>query len=250
MNKFLMGCGAIVALALGTPVLAADLPVKAPVLKAPPPIAYNWTGFYLGIEGGGGWGRARHTDSGGFDNGGYDVSGALIGGTVGYNWQVNHAVFGLEGDGSWASIKGSTPGNGTLLGICGGVPAICSSELQALGTVRARAGLAFDRFLPYVTGGLAVGSIHGHEGTGPGFGAFGDGTTTVAGWTVGAGIEAMLSSNWSAKVEYLHVDLGNHVIFNDTAPALPEHIKFTSEIVRLGLNYKLNWGGSAVSSRY
>ena len=105
-------------------------------------------------------------------------------------------------------------------------------------------------FLPYVTGGLGVGALHGHEGDVIANGAVGDGTTTVAGWTFGGGVEAAISPNWSAKVEYLHVDLGNHAIFNDIVPAagnavLAENVRFTAEIVRGGLNYKFGWPAPA-----
>ncbi|MGA2124798.1 MAG: outer membrane protein [Xanthobacteraceae bacterium] len=226
------------AIAAASASFAADLPApayKVPAM-APAPI-YNWTGFYIGVEGGWGFGRADQTDPGGFNSGTYNVNGGLIGGTLGYNWQMGQAVFGLEGDGSYSWIKGSTAGT---LGGCGGAPPNCSSNLQALGTFRGRLGWAIDRVLPYVTGGLAVGSLHGAEGDVAANGAFGSGSTTVAGWTVGGGVEVALAPNWSAKVEYLHVDLGNQSIFNDTfgGAILPESIKFTTEIVRGGVNFK------------
>jgi outer membrane immunogenic protein len=253
MKCNIIGGLAVFALLIAAPLSAAnaaDMAVKAPPL-APPP-AYNWTGFYLGAEGGGGWGHAEHTDVTGFDSGPFALSGGLIGGTIGYNWQINKIVLGLEGDGSGAWIKGSTMGTPPL-NLCGGAPSSCQSALQALGTFRARAGIAIDRFLPYVTGGLAVGALHGHEGDILANGAVGDGTVTVAGWTVGGGIEAAISPNWSAKVEYLHVDLGNHSIFNDVIPSLggaifAENVRFTTEIFRVGLNYKFNWGGPLVAA--
>jgi outer membrane immunogenic protein len=216
---------------------AADLPApayKTPAM-APAPI-YSWTGFYIGVEGGWGFGRADQTDPNGFNSGNYNVNGGLIGGTLGYNWQMGQAVFGLEGDGSYSWIKGST--NPV---VCGGATPSCSSNLQALGTFRGRLGWAIDRVLPYVTGGLAVGSLHGAEGDVPANIAAGSGSSTVAGWTVGGGVEVALAPNWSAKVEYLHVDLGNHSIFNDTLTGgaiVPESIKFTTEIVRGGVNFK------------
>jgi len=118
---------------------AADLSV-APLYKAPPaPVApppYNWSGFYLGANGGGGW-SASHWDSVGGTNG----SGGVVGGTAGLNWQTGHAVFGIEGDIDWSNIKGTTTT---------ACPAGCTTQNDWLATVRGRAGYAFDRVLPYV----------------------------------------------------------------------------------------------------
>jgi outer membrane immunogenic protein len=174
------------------------------------------------------------------------VKGALIGGTVGYNWQLSNVVLGLEGDGAATWIKGSTVGTLPFPnGNCGGFPTPhCDSDLRALGTFRGRVGWAIDRYLPYVSGGLAVGSLHGHEGDTLAGGAVGDGTKTVTGWTIGGGIEAIICHNWSAKAEYLHVDFGNHAIFNDTIPftgVFAQHVRYTADIFRVGLNYKFDW---------
>lgn len=235
MNKRLW-LSAIAALALTTgSACAADL--SQPYYKAPPepPVMAppTWTGFYLGVEGGYGWGRAEQTDATGFSSGRYPVRGGLAGGTLGYNWQVNQAVFGLEGDGSWADINGSTAGRG------GACDQVCSARLDALGTVRGRFGIAFGGFLPYVTGGLAVGDINGSESL------LGSGSSTEAGWTAGGGVEAKVSDAWSLKVEYLHADLGNHAIFDNDlgGGAVEQHVKFSTDIVRGGLNYHFNLGG-------
>ncbi len=252
MLRKLLGIVGLSALLIAAPLArasAADMPLKAPPLPPPAPI-YNWTGLYLGIEGGGGWGHAEDTDVTGFNSGRFNASGGLLGGTVGYNWQFNQFVLGLEGDASWADLKGSTTGTVAAIGTCGGAPPNCNSELQALGTIRGRVGVAWNNVLPYVTGGLAVGSLHGSEGTTLTAGAVGSGTTTVTGWTIGAGIEARIWGAWSAKAEYLHVDLGNHVIFNDTVPSLGgavvgQSVGYTAEIVRVGLNYQFNWGAPA-----
>jgi len=236
MRKRLWLAG-VTALALTTgSAFAADL--GQPLYKAPPPPVVappTWTGLYLGIEGGWGWGHAAQTDATGFDSGRYNVNGGLVGGTLGYNWQVNQAiVLGLEGDGSWADIHGSTAGVGV------GCDLTCSARLDALGTFRGRFGVAFGNFLPYVTGGLAAGDIHGSESM------LGSGSSAEVGWTAGAGIEAKVSDAWSIKAEYLHADLGNHAIFdNDFGGGViePEHVKFTTNIVRGGLNYHFNVGG-------
>ena len=100
---------AVTALVLGpTAVSAADLPLKAP----PVPVAiYDWTGFYIGVAGGGSLGTSTHIDAatGIGDTLGYNVRGGLVGGTLGYNWQVSNFVFGFEGDASWVGEYGSHP---------------------------------------------------------------------------------------------------------------------------------------------
>ena len=121
----------------------------------------------------------------------------MVGGTAGYNWQALGSpwVFGLEGDIDWTNIKG-TFANAAC-------PTGCETKNNWLGTARGRVGYAWDRVMPYVTGGLAVGDIKANQA---GFAGVSD---TNAGWTAGAGIEAALAGNWTAKLEYLHVDLGN-----------------------------------------
>src|SRR5215467_2304737 len=139
---------------------AADLSV-APLYKAPPqggPVyaapVYNWTGFYLGANGGGGWGRSWWQSQ----STSIDLSGAQVGGTAGYNWQFGNAVLGLEGDIDWSNLKGTSSAV-----LCPG----CSTSDSWLSTVRGRAGYAFGGIMPYVTGGLAVGDI---RASAPGFG--------------------------------------------------------------------------------
>ena len=200
---------------------AADLRPRA--VKAPPyipPAYYNWTGFYIGVNGGGGWGSSRWDSTAGFN-----TSGGLIGGTIGYNWQTGPWVLGLEGDLDWSNIGGST-----TIGACGG--GSCSSQLQWLGTVRGRVGYAFDRVLPYVTGGGAFGDV---KASVPGFAGK---DRTQAGWTVGAGVEMAIARNWTAKVEYLHVDLGSFNCGLSCGVTATNNVNFTSEIVRGGFNFR------------
>jgi len=223
MKTFLLA--SVAALALGVAsASAADIARRQMPAKAPPYVApaYNWTGFYVGINGGGAFGRSDLSNPAG--SVGYDVNGGLVGGTLGYNYQVGQAVFGIEGDVDWADISGNTSS-----GICRGTT--CSTRNDWLGTVRGRVGYAFDRFMPYVTGGAAFGdvktSIAGFSGQ----------TDTNAGWTAGGGLEAAISGPWTAKVEYLYVDLGK-----DTCGVancgVSTNTDFHSNIVRAGINYR------------
>jgi outer membrane immunogenic protein len=209
MKRILRACMAVGALAgfIGS-AIAADLPRQAPIYKAPAYMApvFNWTGAYIGINGGGGWGRSDYNGSNK-----YDVSGGLIGATIGYNWQFGTWVVGLEGDADWASIKGS--GNAS------------DTKNNFLSTIRGRVGYSFDRFLPYVTGGLAVGNLKANDNRG--FSA----DQTNAGWTVGAGVEFAFAPQWTAKVEYLYVDLGNVDLGG-------RKTDFYSNVVRGGVNYR------------
>ena len=185
MKKLLLAGAAIIALgsasASAADIQRRQMPAKAPAYLPPPP--YNWTGFYVGINGGGGWGRSDFSAP--FSTGSFNTSGGLVGGTLGYNWQMGQAVFGLEGDVDWSNIRGSAA--------CGGGVTVCETRNDWLGTFRGRVGYAFDRFLPYVTGGLAVGDI---KTSIAGLGSTND---TKAGWTVGGGIEAAIAGPWTAK---------------------------------------------------
>src|SRR5260221_8736208 len=144
MNRFVMGWVGLSARAGGW-AAAADLPQYYQPGPAYNPI-YTWTGFYVGINGGGGWGRSQWdaVDT-------FDLSGGLIGGTIGYNWQFAGAVIGAEGDIDWSGIKGTT----TVLCAPG-----CETRNNWLATARGRVGYAFDRFLPYLTGGPQRGDIN------------------------------------------------------------------------------------------
>jgi len=210
----------VLLMALTGAAAAADLPpAPAPYYKAPyAPPYYNWTGFYLGVNGGGGFGRSSWDSTGGFD-----LTGALAGGTIGYNYQYGRAVIGAEGDIDWSGMKGSTTA---------GCAAGCQTSDSWLSTVRGRLGYAADRFLPYVTGGAAFGNI---QASTPGFAGS---STTNLGWTVGAGIEFALAGNWTAKAEYLYVDLGNFNCGLGCGAAAVNHVSFSDNILRGGFNYR------------
>jgi outer membrane immunogenic protein len=222
---------------------SADVP--PPVLKAAPVLqAPGWTGFYVGVQAGGGTGKARQSDASGFDTGDYNLSGGLVGVTWGYNWQIGNTVVGFESDAAWAKISGSTIGSATL-GSCFGVTPRCSAELQAFGTNRLRLGYAYDRWLPFIAGGMAWGYVHGAEGDVPAGGLSGSGAEFHYGWTIGAGVEAMIDPHWSAKAEYLYADLRSGRAFSEGFAGIgsvTESVGMRVHIVRVGLNYKFNPG--------
>jgi outer membrane immunogenic protein len=201
---------------------AADIP--RPVYKGPvrSVIAYyNWTGFYAGINAGYGWGTSN-----------WDIppvqnkpTGFIVGGTLGYNYQTGSFVWGFEGDIAWADVKGSVD--------CG-LGLTCETANRWLGTTRLRLGYAFDRFLPYLTGGAAFGSVRASINPGPIVSA----TDTRLGWTFGGGLEYAFMGNWTAKVEYLYVDLGSFDT-GFTAPIV-NNVSFKEHVVRGGLNYKFS----------
>jgi outer membrane immunogenic protein len=225
MKRLLLAGVALLTLGAAS-AFAADLPARMPA-KAPAylPPGYNWSGWYLGINGGYGWGRSHWTDTvAGITTGGFNLEGGLIGGTLGINWQRGAWVFGLEGDGDWSDISGSTPT------AC--VPN-CETRNNWLATFRGRVGYAFDRWLPYVTGGLAVGDIEA------GLVGLGRDNSTQAGWTVGGGVEWAIAGPWTAKVEYLYTDLGTMSCSIATCGGVgTTDVDFTANILRGGINYR------------
>lgn len=224
MKRIRLSCIGLVAFALsGGTAAAADLaPGYAPL--APAPVYYSapyWTGFYLGINGGGGWGQSQWD---GVDK--FDVSGGVIGGTIGYNWQFNRLVLGAEGDIDWSGIKGST--TSVLCLPVGG----CSTRNDWLMTVRGRLGYAFGQVLPYVTAGFALGDINASRPAFPG------GSITNIGWTVGAGVEVGIVRNVSIKAEYLFVDLGTFNCGFNCALLANGDVSFYANLFRGGLNVR------------
>ena len=272
MRKILIACVAGLALSAGS-ARAADMgmPVKAPPLA---PAYYDWTGFYLGVNVGYSWGNSSTSFTGtSVSPGGaiapfstsQSMDGWLGGGQIGYNWQFNkNWVLGVEADIQGTGQSGSV-----------GLPAVTSSpcvilvcivtttgtlaqKLPWFGTARLRLGvLPSDRWLVYVTGGLAFGEIDSALTITNTTTAGGTTTTTAsasnnvtqAGWTIGGGIEGVITGRWTAKAEYLYVDLGT--INNAFSPALgaygtlntSSHV--TDNIFRVGIDY--HFGGPVVA---
>jgi outer membrane immunogenic protein len=194
---------------------AADLPRRtAPVVPAVTALpVFAWTGFYAGVNAG--WGFGQYAGSGGPSF--KDPSGFTGGGQIGYNYQMGNIVLGLETDLNYAHLRATNSG----IGIAGS-----KATVDYYGTVRARAGIAIDRFLPYITGGFAYG---GTNITVPGFAKTSPNHT---GWVAGAGIEYALTNNLTTRIEAFYVDLDNK--------RTPTGTKLGPEfgVVRAGLNYK------------
>lgn len=201
---------------------AADLARRAPLPYYPPPPVvpvYNWTGFYVGLNGGGAFGSSKWDSTNSFN-----IDGGLIGGTIGYNYQAGQAVFGVEGDVDWADISGST----TTACVPG-----CKTSDSWLATIRGRLGYAAGRFMPFVTGGGAFGDI---RATTPGLPTA---SKDNAGWTLGGGLEAAIAGPWTAKVEYLYVNLGKfNCGLNCGAGLTVDNVSFHTNIIRAGVNYR------------
>jgi len=214
---------ALALLAVSFAARAADVPIKPPYYKGPPRSVvsyYNWTGFYAGINAGYGWGTSDWSAV----PASIKPKGALVGGTLGYNWQSGDIVYGIEGDFDWSDVSGSVACAGVLT---------CETSNSCLATFRGRVGYAFDRWLPYITGGGAYGRV---KATLSAAGVdLASAASNQLGWTIGGGLEYAFMGNWSAKLEYLYVDLGG---FN--AAVVPTNVSFKENIVRAGLKYKFS----------
>jgi outer membrane immunogenic protein len=239
MNRILVA-GIAAAAIYCAPAIAADMPVKAPL--APP--MFSWTGFYVGGTAGYGWGDTLQLDPGGQSHT-HAWDGFVGGGTAGVNWQSGSWVLGIETDFSGSDIKASwstQPGWGCV------TPNGCTNKVEWFGTTRGRVGYAFDRLLPYATIGVAYGRVHGQFGAGC---VAACNTSTETGLTYGGGVEWAFAPNWSAKIEYLRVDLGR-TSFQSPGGGDPLALgKPEFNVVRVGLNYKFgDWGKSPVVAKY
>jgi outer membrane immunogenic protein len=204
MKKILLVTASLLALS-ATAASAADLAAR-PYTKAPPPMlstVYDWTGFYVGINGG--WAQSHDNRSidGVGSIGSHDADGGTVGGQVGYRWQSGAFVFGLEAQGNWADISGSS----TNLAVAGGQ---IRSKTDAFGLFTGQVGYAWNNVLLYAKGGAAV-TDRNYEFLAPG-GALASSTGYDTRWspTVGAGLEFAFSQGWSIGVEYNHIFEDRH----------------------------------------
>jgi len=237
-----MTCGALALVSAGV-ACAADLPAR-PIMKAAPvyvPPAYNWSGFYIGGNGGGAWSHTCWDDLGlGLTEGCHNASGGVGGGQVGFNWQTGPVVFGVEFSGDWTSLKGSNaslalPGNTN------------TTKIDSILAVTGRIGYAWDAALLYVKGGGAwVDDKYTAFDTATGV-VNATASETRSGWTIGGGWEYGFTPNWSVAVEYAHYDFGNRNV-NFTGVAFgTDNIHQTVDMVTARLNWRFNWGAPVVA---
>jgi outer membrane immunogenic protein len=271
---------------IGTPVFAADMAVKAPPPPPPAPV-YSWTGFYVGVNAGGAWGhssfstdpgcnRVAATGSVFCNTGAFAPNGPVVaaagsgsfspasftgGAQVGYNWQAGYIVYGLEGDFEYLHLKASSTVGGLYPVPFLGNRFVVNDAINTnwLATIRGRLGYTYGpNLLLFATGGAAfsdfkVTSSYSDNAVGGGFpGGFGFGVSSAVktGWTVGGGAEWIFAPQWSVKVEYLYVDLGNksiNVQLNNTDVPTDVHAQLmivnanlTTNIVRVGLNHQFH----------
>ena len=261
------------------PALAADLPYKAP---PPAPVmipVVNWTGFYVGINGGYSWGKAGRELSffnpltgiqiippvGSGNTSDSNLNGGVFGGQLGYNWQSGNWVFGFETDAQWTGQRGTasrlcgvlaTAAGACLPGVALGTSAAVEQHLEWFGTFRGRAGvLVTPSTLLYMTGGAAYGSLN-TDVTVTSITPLGlpvsitrSGESSKFGWTIGGGIEsklAMFGNNWSGKLEYLYMDLGTVESTSGigTGVLIGTNLstRVTDSIFRAGINYQFSAG--------
>ena len=250
MKKILLGVAGLLAMA--TSATAADMAAR-PYAKAPAPIAvamYNWSGFYVGVNGGGGWSRKCWDINSFFGvavvpsvaEGCHDASGGTVGGQVGYRWQASAWVFGLEAQGNWADFNGS---NASLV-----FPAASNrSRIDAFGLFTGQVGYAFNNMLLYVKGGAAV-TNDKYDGfiTATNV-VFDRASETRWGAVVGVGGEFGITSNVSIAVEYNHLFMGHRDIAFTAVPVAfasrTDRIRQDVDMVTARLNYK--FGGPVVA---
>jgi outer membrane immunogenic protein len=238
-------------LALGAaPALTADL-AASPYTKAPAMIAaiYDWSGFYIGLNAGGGSARNCWTNTSTFGTptipnaaeGCHDATGGLAGGQIGYRWQTGSWVFGLEAQGDWADLKGSNASR-FLPGTTN------QSKINALGLFTGQAGYSWNNVFWYVKGGAATAS-DSYKGITTATGTvFDRASDTRWGGVVGTGIEVGFAPNWSVAAEYDHLFTGSHALTFSTVPAgvasRTDTVGQDVDMASVRVNYR--WGGPVV----
>jgi outer membrane immunogenic protein len=251
MKKFLPAMVGLVSLVgMAAPASAADMAVKA----APPPVMapiYNWTGFYIGANGG--WGESRNcwdfvpVTGAIIADGCRDRSGGLAGGQIGYRWQTNQFVFGVEAQGDWADLRSSRV---SLID-----PLFSTrTKIDGIGLFTGQIGYAWNASLFYLKGGAAVTSnrfsilsnITGAE--------LAAATATRWGGAVGVGWEYGFAPNWSAGIEYDHLFMGDSnnsfSVANPIVFGAVNRIRQDVDMVTVRINYRFGWGSPPVAARY
>ena len=252
MKKFLLGTVGLLALGMGAPATAADMAVKA---RPPAPVLapiYDWTGFYIG--GNGGWGQTRNCwdflDVTGFAvaSGCRERSGGLIGGQIGYRWQANQWVFGVEAQGDWADFSNQRV---SLFD-----PTFSTrTKTDGIGLFTGQIGYAWNQALFYVKGGAAVTNNRFSILDNLNFGAeLASASSTRWGGVVGVGFEYGFAPNWSVGLEYDHLFMGdaNNSFTSPVFVAGVVNNRVTQDVdmVTLRINYRFGGYGAPVTGRY
>jgi outer membrane immunogenic protein len=239
-KNLLLAAVSLVALSATAPALAADLAAR-PYTKAPPAAiaaVYDWSGFYIGINGGGGSSHSTWDLVGGGREGSHDATGGTVGGQIGYRFQSGQWVFGVEGQGNWADFSGDN------------VSALFAtrnrSKIDSFGLITGQVGYAWNNVLLYVKGGAAV--VGTKYDTSLGGVSLASANDTRWGGTVGAGLEFGFAPNWSVGAEYNHIFLGGNDR-NLTGPigVLAVNVKQDVDMGLVRLNYKF---GGPMLGRY
>jgi outer membrane immunogenic protein len=253
MKKLLLATATVAAVAWGmaAPASAADLPART--YKAPPPAiaaVYDWSGFYIGINGGWGSGRScwGFVGAGGLvtADGCATRSGGLLGGQIGYRWQTGPVVFGVEAQGDWANLRGSSV---SII-----APAFTiGARTNGIGLFTGQLGYAWNNALLYAKGGAAVTGNTAFINTTAGGAAVALANATRWGGSLGVGFEYGFTPNWTAGIEYDHLWMGtannSFSVVNPIVAGAANRVGMDVDMLTLRLNYK--WGGyTPVVARY
>jgi outer membrane immunogenic protein len=244
------GAGLFSIVGFAAAATAADLPART--YKAPPPVVapiYNWGGFYVGLNGGGGSSHNCYTITN-VNNaavnpnseGCHDATGGLAGGQVGYRWQMTNWVFGVEAQGDWANLKGS---NSSLTAV---IPYLNQTKIDAIGLFTGQVGYAVNNALLYVKGGAAVTDNRYDSFFTATSVIFNSASETRWGGTVGAGVEFGFAPNWSVAVEYDHLFMGrNTVVFPQSAIAVTRTDTISQRVDMGTVRVNYTFGGPVVA---
>jgi outer membrane immunogenic protein len=249
-KSFLLVTASLLALSAAAPAVAADLAAR-PYTKAPPaPIAaiYDWSGFYIGANGGGGSAHTTWDFVGTGSEGSHNATGGTVGGQIGYRSQTGNWVFGFEGQGNWADFKGDNVS--TIFDLRN------QSKIDAFGLITGQVGYAWNNVLFYAKGGAAVvGDRYRTFDTVTGLEFDRANDQTRWGGTVGAGLEFGFAPNWSVGVEYNHIFLerrnvdftgsGNFAGAGLGVFTRTDRIDQNVDMGLVRLNYR--WGGPAIA---
>jgi len=243
MKKLLLVTASLVALGAAAPAVAADLAAR-PYTKAPPMVqaVYDWSGFYIGLNGGGGTSHNCWNLVGGLGEGCHDATGGTVGGQIGYRWQTGPIVFGLEAQGNWADFSGDNVSAVFF-------PDRNRTKIDAFGLFTGQVGYAWNNVLLYAKGGAAVTDNKYDIISGAGGGVLASTSNSRWGATIGAGLEYGFAPNWSFGVEYDHLfmDRQNVTFVSPAVGVQTDSIKQDVDLFTARVNYKF---GGPIIARY